>query len=83
MKPVIGASVHYVNHTLSGGEVAVECVDATITKVHPSSGAGTLADLHGPEEVDLDILKPTDMATAEQCRHSEGSRLNGTWHWPH
>lgn len=82
MRPVIGASVHYVNRGAPGGETATRCQDATITEVHPSEGAGTLADLHGPEEVDLQILKPDGVDTAKKCRHSEGSRIGGTWHWP-
>lgn len=78
MRPVIGASVHYVEHD----NVSVRCLDATITAIHPSKGAGTLADLRGPEEVDLAVLAPTGVTTAAQSRHSEGSRTKGTWHWP-
>lgn len=82
MRPVTGASVHYVSQEIADGKVTLRCSEATITAVHLSAGAGTLADLRGPEEVDLAVLEPSGVTGVEKCSHSEGSRRHGTWHWP-
>lgn len=80
--PAVGRIVHYMSHGSSDGEYASECRAAIITGVHPSEGAGTLADLRGPEEVDLAVFNAAGIHFRQQCRHSEGQRLAGTWHWP-
>ncbi|MEV7681513.1 hypothetical protein AB0O64_23610 [Streptomyces sp. NPDC088341] len=82
MRPVVGASVHYVSRDTSDGEITLRCSEATITVVHPSRGAGTLADLRGPEEADLAVLEPSGVTGVEKSPHSEGTRRHGTWHWP-
>lgn len=75
-KPSVGCIVHYVNRDPR------ECRAAIITCVHPSEGAGTLADLRGPEEVDLAVFASDGASVELKCRHSEGSQTGGTWHWP-
>lgn len=81
MKPSIGRIVHYVSYGTPGGEYSSECRPAIITKVYPSDGEGTLAEMNGPEEVHLTIFYP-DGDFRKKCRHSEGSKTGGTWHWP-
>lgn len=81
-RPSIGRMVHYVSYGTPGGEYTSQCRAAIITAVHPSQGAGTLADLNGPEEVDLAVLNPTGLFFNLKCRHSEGQRPGGSWHWP-
>lgn len=75
MTPAVGQNVHYVirDHTEA-------CHPAVVVAVHPSEGAGTLADLRGPQEVDLALLDPGGRSFG-QVRHSEGARTTGTWHW--
>ena len=87
MKPRVGHVVHYVSHGTPVREDGTqaftpECRAAIITAVHASEGAGTLADLNGPEEVDLCVLNPTGLFFNQKCRHSEGQRPGGSWHWP-
>lgn len=80
--PSVGRIVHYRSYGTPGGEYTSQCRAAIITAVHPSDGAGTLADMNGAEEVDLAVLNPTGMFFNQRCRHSEGSKSGGTWHWP-
>ena len=82
MRPSIGRVVHYVSYGTPGGEYKGECRAAIVTAVHPGDGDGTLADLNGPEGVDLAVLNPTGMFFRQNCRHSEGAQTGGTWHWP-
>lgn len=87
MRPTVGRVVHYVSYgtppQADGSQAYTsECRAAIITGVHPSNGAGTLADLAGPEEVDLAVLNPTGMFFNQNCGHAEGAKAGGTWHWP-
>lgn len=82
MQPSVGRIVHYVSYGTPGGEYTSQCRAAIITSVHPSEGAGTLADMNGPERVGLAVLNPEGMFFNQDCRHSEGARTGGTWHWP-
>lgn len=75
----IGATVHYV-HRESTSRDADPCWTALITAVHPSEGEGSLANLRGPEPVDLAV--PAFRKFRDRVRHSEGARTEGTWHWP-
>lgn len=80
--PSVGCIVHYVSYGTPGGEYTSQCRAAVVTAVYPSEGAGSLADMRGSEEVDLAVLNPTGFFFNQHCRHSEGSRSGGTWHWP-
>jgi hypothetical protein len=81
MKRAVGQPVHYVSYGTPGGEYSRACRAAFITVVHPSEGAGTLADVRGPEEVGLAVLNPSGLFFDEKVPHSEGARTGGTWHW--
>jgi len=82
MKPSVGRIVHYRSYGTPGGEYTPQCRAAIVTAVHPSEGDGSLANMNGPEEVSLAVLNPEGMFFNQRCRHSEGSRTGGTWHWP-
>lgn len=77
----IGQIVHYVSYGTPGGEYTSQCRAAIITDVEPSDGDGTLANLNGPESVSMAVLNPTGLFFNSRCRHSEGARTVGTWHW--
>lgn len=82
VNPIPGMLVHYVgSYDTWVGDYTSRCRAAFITTVHPSTGAGTLADLRGREEVDLAVLHPDAPFYEKTCRHSEGSQPAGTWHW--
>lgn len=81
--PSVGRAVHYVDR-----DGSLACRAATVTVVHPSEGAGSLAEFDGPQEVGLVVMLPSTQEHpawtdhVDRCRHSEGSRTRGTWHWP-
>lgn len=81
-RPAVGRIVHYVSHGTPGGEYTSQCRAAIVTAVHPSEGEGSLSNMDGPEEADLAVLNPTGMFFNQRCRHSEGAKPGGTWHWP-
>jgi len=81
-QPAVGRIVHYVSYGTPGGEFTRQCRAAIISGVYPSEGAGTLADLNGPQEVDIAVINPTGLFFQLRCPHSEGSQTGGTWHWP-
>ncbi|MEV4228143.1 hypothetical protein AB0J81_13785 [Streptomyces bobili] len=81
-KPSVGRVVHYVSYGTPGGEYGQECRAAVVTAVEPSEGDGTLANMSGEERVSLAVLNPTGMFFNQGCRHSEGAKSGGTWHWP-
>lgn len=80
--PSVGRIVHYVSYGTPGGEYTSQCRAAIITGVYPSEGEGSLANFSGPETVSLAVLNPEGMFFNQVCRHSEGARTGGTWHWP-
>lgn len=82
MQPTVGRIVHYVSYGTPGGEYTPQCRAAVVTAVHPSEGGGSLANVNGSEEVSLAVLNPEGMFFNQRCRHSEGARTGGTWHWP-
>jgi hypothetical protein len=81
-KPSVGRIVHYVSYGTPGGEYTQECRAAIIAAVHLSEGEGSLANFSGPETVSLAVFNPTGMFFNQVCRHSEGAKSGGTWHWP-
>lgn len=80
--PSVGRIVHYQSYGTPGGEYTSQCRAAIITAVHPSEGDGSLANFSGPGTVALAVLNPEGMFFNQVCRHSEGTRTGGTWHWP-
>jgi hypothetical protein len=82
VKPSVGRIVHYVSFGTPGGEYTSQCRAAVITDVEPSEGNGSLADMNGEERVSLAVLNPSGSFFNQGCRHSEGAKSGGTWHWP-
>ncbi len=72
--PSVGRIVHYVSHGTPGGEYGQECRAAIVTEA-PESGLDT-------ESVSLAVVNPGGFFFNQDCRHSEGARTGGTWHWP-
>jgi hypothetical protein len=81
-KPSVGRVVHYVSYGTPGGEYTSQCRAAIVTDVELSEGDGSLANMNGEERVSLAVLNPTGMFFNAGCRHSEGAKSGGTWHWP-
>jgi len=75
--PSVGRIVHYVSYGTPGGEYTSQCRAAIITEV-----AGVKNAHQQPDDVGLAVLNPTGMFFNQNCRHSEGPRTGGTWHWP-
>ena len=86
--PSVGRIVHYVSYGTPGGEYTSQCRAAIITEVVPLEGDDAAqAEVENWDEdqrcrVGLAVLNPTGMFFNQNCRHSEGPRTGGTWHWP-
>ena len=86
-QPSVGQIVHYVSHgtpVREDGSQAYtkQCRAAIVTAVNgPATDLVTLED-SDMFDVGLCVLNPTGMFFNQNCRHSEGQRSGGTWHWP-
>lgn len=74
-KPSVGRIVHYVSYGTPGGEFTSQCRAAIVTEVQ-----------EGVPFIGLVALNPTGMffhsMDSGGCRHDEGEKRGGTWHWP-
>lgn len=79
--------MHYVSYGTPSGEYRSVCRAAIVTHVYedpdPSDSTTTqLDETRRIGEVGLCVLNPEGMFFNQKCRHSEGQRPGGTWHWP-
>lgn len=97
-KPELCDLVHYVSYGTPGGEYSSVCRAAIVTEVgawatvteqhiaaHNATEGHRARDLRQwwvEDAVSLTVLNPTGQFL-NPCRHDEGDRAGGTWHWPH